>query len=234
MKRISLGLMLLASMPAVGSAYGYGYCGGVRYSPYAFSYRHSGLVPAGVDYTPYALTYHQSGLVQGYGTCSGSYTSYVGPVTSGRISRSSYHGSHSARHYAQDTSQTPQSPDGVTVIRQYLLARGIESVNINRIFRIDNQLVSVDILVKDRNLLIKYWNPDGIAAMDAKEAFKQKAYAKYQEDWGRLAAAYEQNGGQVYYVEASDATTIVAALNSCPMLGGSPDASDRTVMYAKE
>ena len=41
-----------------------------RYSPYAFTYRHSGLVSCGVDYTPYAFTYHNSGLVPGYGICS--------------------------------------------------------------------------------------------------------------------------------------------------------------------
>ena len=32
---------------------------------------------------------------------------------------------------------------------------------------IDNQLVSVDFLLKDRNLLIKYWNPEAIEALNA-------------------------------------------------------------------
>ena len=74
MKRISFWLVLLALTPGITEAYCYSsYCYGVRYSPYAFNYRHSGLV-SGVDYTPYAYTYRNSGLVPGYGLSSGSYS----------------------------------------------------------------------------------------------------------------------------------------------------------------
>ena len=71
-------------------------------------------------------------------------------------------------------------------------------MDIDRIFRIDNQLVSVDFLVKDRNLLIKYWNPRGIESLSTKENFKQKAYEKYRQDWTQIAARHELNGGKVY------------------------------------
>lgn len=238
MKRISLGLVLLALTPGISEAYGYGCCGcGVRYTPYAFSYRHSGLVSACAEYTPYAFSYRQSGLVPGYGICSDLELVPAFPVARGRFRgapRPSFRGARFGRRYGQDTSRPVRPPDGVGIIRQHLLAKGIDTVEIDRIFRIDNELVSVDVRVKDRNLLIKYWNPEQIKALDTKEGFKQKIYEKYRDDWTRVAAAYERDGGQVYYVEAADAQTIVAALDSCPTLDTGPETADRTVMYAKD
>ena len=177
MKRISLWLVLLALTPGVSEAYGYGsYCG-VRYTPYALTYRHSGLVSGYVDYTPYAYTYRKSGLVPGYGVCYGSSLDYGYPVIGKpfkRFPRTAFRPSRPIRRLAQNTAPSVRPPDGVDIIRQHLRAKGIASVNINRIFRIDNQLVSVDVLVKDRNLLIKYWNPQEIEALDTKEEIKQK------------------------------------------------------------
>jgi len=237
MKRISPLLVLLALTPGISEAYGHrSYGCGVRYTPYAFSYRHSGLVSGYVDYTPYALTYRNSGLVPGYGVCSGSYANYAYPVVGGRFARApraTFRASRPVHRRAQDTPQPVRPPNGMDTIRQHLLAKGIESVNVNRILRVDNQLVSVDVLVEDRNLLIKYWNPQEIEALNTKEGFKQKAYENYRRNWTQVAAEHEQNGGQVYYVEASDAQTIVAALDSCTMLDANPETTDRTVMYAR-
>lgn len=116
------------------------------------------------------------------------------------------------------------------VIRQHLHAKGFASVSINRVLRIDNQLVSVDVLVQDRNLLIKYWNPQEVEQLNTKEAFKQKAYAKYKDDWDRYAEQYKQTGGEVYTVSAAEPETIVAALESCTKLA--PVAQPST-LYAK-
>lgn len=51
--------------------------GDVHYSPYAYEYGHSGLVPYGVRYSPYAFSYeHPSGLVNDYAS-SPSSTKYI-------------------------------------------------------------------------------------------------------------------------------------------------------------
>jgi len=51
--------------------------GDVHYSPYAYQYDHSGLVPYGVRYSPYAFSYeHPSGLVNDYAS-SPSSTKYI-------------------------------------------------------------------------------------------------------------------------------------------------------------
>lgn len=236
MKRISFWLVLLALTPGITEAYCYSsYYYSVRYSPYAFNYRNSGLV-YGVDYTPYAYTYRNSGLVPGYGIYSGSYSNDMYPAFGGhfrRASRPAFHGSRPMRRWAQDAPRVVQPMDGMEIIRQHLAAKGFTSVNIDRILRIDDQLVSADFLIKDRNLLIKYWNPRGIESLSEKESFKQKAYEKYRQDWTRIAAGHELNGGNVYYVEASDAQTIVAVLDACTNLDTQPGAPGEPVMYAR-
>jgi hypothetical protein len=248
--------MLLALTPGITEAYCYSSCyGGVRYSPYALSYEHSGLVPSGVDYSPYALTYgrsglvyectqytpyalsyYSSGLVPGYGICSYGDCGY--PVFDARVRRVSHAAPRAPRapqpirRCAQDTPRPIRPPDGMDVIRRHLQAKGFTSVSIDRILRVDNQLVSVDILVKNRNLLIKYWNPQEVERLSTKEAFKQKAYAKYKQDWEQFAEQYKQAGGEVYTVSASEPETIVAALESCTKLA--PGKGVQTpALYAK-
>ena len=253
MKRISLCAVVLAFLPGITQAY-YGSCYGVHYSPYALTYYHSGLVGGDVEYTPYALSYYNSGLVAGYGIYPDWCLDYGYPVFSFRgrpaahvVSRVSQ----PVRHHAQSISR-PASPrpgpcrtngpvwprsgpcraDGIDVIRQHLRTRGFASVSIDRILRVDNQLVSVDVFVKDRNLLIKYWNPGEVANLSTKEVSKQRAYAQYKQDWEQFAERYKQTGGEIYTITASEPETIVASLDSCTRL--SPDNNGQpAVLYAK-
>ncbi len=247
MKRIFICVALLALTPGITKAY-YG-CGyGVRYSPYALSYHSSGLVPCGVEYTPYAFSYHNSGLVYGYGICD--YGGGYGYAIPGAHHRAVTHvvrrAPISVRHSAQNTARPPRPPDGtgsqtrrnafgdpMATIRQHLHAKGVTAVDIDRIMRVGDQLLSVDFLVKDRNLLIKYWNPKGIEQLSTKEAFKQKAYANYKESWEKFAAQFQQKGGEIYYVNASEPQTIVAALDSCPKLSPGGNTPAPPVLYAK-
>ncbi len=237
-RRVGGTLVLLALTPGISEAYGYGssYCA-VRYSPYALSYRNSGLVSGCVDYTPYALDYRSSGLVSGYGVYSDTYVSYSLPIGRSfvtRAPRASFRPPRPPRRHVQNAAPPVRTPDDVHVIRRHLAAKGFDSLSINRILRIDDQLVSVDVLVRDRNLLIKYWNPEAIEALATKEGFKQKAYENYQQDSTRVVAQHEQQGGAVYRMEASDAQTIVAALDSCAGLDPDLGTPDGAVLYAKE
>jgi hypothetical protein len=237
MKRIFICAALLAFLPGITKAYygcyGYGY--GVRYSPYAFSYRSSGLVPCEVEYTPYAFSYRNSGLVYGYGICDYG-VGYTYPAR-GALHRVSLHGvlraPSAGRHFAQNTARPPRPPDSMATIRQHLHAKGVTSVDINRILRVEDQLLSADFLVKDRNLLIKYWNPKGIEQLSTKEAYRQKAYASYKESWEKFAEQFRQKGGEIYYVNASEPQTIVAALDSCPKLSPGGNTPAPSVLYAK-
>jgi hypothetical protein len=253
MKRISLCAVALALVPGIAQAY-YGSCYGVHYSPYALSYYRSGLVGPDVDYTPYVLSYYNSGLVPGYG-CYGDYVDYGYPVFSFRGRPAGHvvsHVSQPVRHHAQGISRPaplrpgpcqaagpvwprsgPCRTDSMDVIRQHLRTRGFASVSIDRILRVDDQLVSIDVFVKDRNLLIKYWNPAEVANLSTKDISKQRAYAQYKQNWERFAEQYKQTGGEVYVVTASEPQTIVAALDSCTKLSPDNGVIGQSVLYAK-
>ena len=247
--------------PYALSYYGSGLVPGyVTYSPYALSYEGSGLINECTQYTPYALSYYSSGLVPGYGVCPDVYCDYALPLCGvpfhhgvrgvAHALSPVHHGTPGHAQPAHPPSHPgpgvrpphPCSPraesprhddcDGMDVIRQHLRGRGFAGVSINRILRVDDELISVDVLIKDRNLLIKYWNPEKVERLSAKEACKQRVYAKYKQDWERFAEQYRQTGGEIYTVSASEPQTIVAALESCPKLG--PDRVGPTpVLYAK-
>ncbi|MEN6425680.1 MAG: hypothetical protein ABFE13_09975 [Phycisphaerales bacterium] len=253
MKRISPWLVLLALTPGIADAtyyvppryrvhyspYSLSYRssglvrGGLDYSTQAFNYRHSGLVSEGVRYTPYRLRYGGTGLVidyYGYSTPSG----YSGPVCE---ERPIHVPARPPRVCAASNSSGhpgPREPDGIQTIRQCLQAKGHTAVNMNRIMRIDNALVSVEFFLKDQNLIIKYWNSDEIESLSTKEAFNQKAYERYRQNWTQTAARHEQNGGRVLCVEASGAQAIVAALDSCKELNAAPEERSEPVMYARD
>jgi hypothetical protein len=234
--RIPAACLLLACTPGITQAWYGGSCG-VRYSPYALSYRNSGLVPGDVQYTPYALSYRNSGLVEGYGVCPeyGYAFPVVGPgIRSGIFPPIVHRPAAVVRRHVQAPPRPRRAPDGIDIIRRHLHAKGFDSPCINRILRVDDQLVSVDFLVPDRNLLIKYWNPQALGQLDTKADYKQKAYAKYQQDWDRYAQQYKQKGGEIYTVSASEPETIVAALDSCTRLSPGLEAPTHQTMYAKK
>jgi hypothetical protein len=221
--------------------------GGTTYSPYALSYQGSGLVSVYAQYTPYARSYYNSGLVPYYGPYE-PYPSFtinfkaltkplvpalhrlppvVHPRPPARGPRPVGHGC------AGPSRPVASAPDAMDTIRRHLQGKGLASLSIDRILRVDNQLVSVDVLVRDRNLLIKYWNPREVERLKATESYQQKAYANYKKSWDRYAAQFQQAGGEIFYVNAAEPQTIVAALESCPKLGPSPQIQPQPALYAR-
>ncbi len=225
--------------------------GRLDYSMYKFGYHSSGLVFEGVRYTPYALNYDHSGLIQDYYHVSAPYAHPAHPVVyavtqtvrrgprgaDSRVAQGNRRDTGSSTRLTRHTRSVPRDrlrkADGMDIIRQHLRARGIDAPAINRILRIDSELVSVDFMLADRNLLIKYWNPDALEMLDAAEGARRKACKKYKRDWESFAARFEQRGGEILHVTASDAQTIVAALESCPKLDTDDRSTTRPTMYAR-
>ena len=225
--------------------------GRLDYSMYKFGHHSSGLVFEGVRYTPYALSYNHSGLIQDYYHASAPYAYPAYPVLYA-MTQTVRGGpcctdSHIAHRNRRDTDSStrltrytrsirrsgPRKTDGLDIIRQHLRARGIDAPAVNRILRIDSELVSVDFMLADRNLLIKYWNGDAMELLNAAEGSRRKACEKYKRDWESFAAQFEKRGGEIFYVTASDARTIVAALESCTRLDTDNDTPTRPTMYAR-
>ncbi|MBN2128580.1 MAG: hypothetical protein JW741_03755 [Sedimentisphaerales bacterium] len=226
--------------------------GGLTYSPYVLGRGSSPLVYEGTRYTPYARTYDNPGLVLDY---------YLWPVTrhvpvpvcvrqvrpsrprgaAPAVQRARAQGgaaTPASRAYAQSGSRGSVRPvrerDGLQIIRQHLRDRGIGNAGISHILRIDGQLVSVSFTVGDRNLIVKYWNPEAIESLPGTTSYKQKAFERYRTNWQKLAAAHESHGGQIYTIETADEEQIVAALESCDSLDAGADAlTHHTALYAK-
>ncbi len=225
--------------------------GGLDYSMHKVDYHNSGLVFEGVRYTPYALNYDHSGLIQDYYYVPAPYAYPAYPIVSvvtqsvrrgpccadNRIAQRNRRDTDSSTRltrYARSIRRDrPRKADGMDIIRQYLRARGIDAPGVNRILRIDNELVSTDFMLADRNLLIKYWNPDAAEMLDVAEGARRKACEKYKRDWESFAAQFEQGGGEIFYVVASDAQTIVAALESCTRLDTDNRDAPRPTVYAR-
>lgn len=218
--------------------------GNVRYSPYAFNYRHSGLVSENVRYSPYAFSYHHSGLIADY-CCH-----YYGPryfscalcyrdlddCDAGRCPYASNHKASNSfdemkksygeklkarrekvrqlRYSRKEISVTGQN-DGKEIICSYLKSKNIDDFKTNRLLKIDNKTVSVNFLFRDRNLIIKYWNPEEIQSLAHQPGYKRNFYEKYEQTWRNFCEKHEETGGKVYQIKSANEKEILAKLELC-------------------
>lgn len=261
MKRISLLVAIVALAPAVSQAshyssqryrvryspYAFNYHnsglvrGGLKYSPYAYNAHSSGLVYEGVRYTPYAFNYHNSGLVVDYTYWPRPACPVVQVVESCPPPRRSAAGRRpsrravaSRRPYASsERLQEDTAPDGGDVVRQYLLAQDLDDVRIDRRLCIDNQTAGAAFILKNRNLVVRYTNPEIMKSLETDDSSRGIAAERYEQSWETFAKEVEARGGTLYYVDASEPDQIVAALAACEALNPDSPAQPAT-MVAKQ
>lgn len=268
MKRISiLTIILLMIMTSVGEARRCGYShssdpyrvrwsihtqslisGDVYYSPHAFRFGHTGLVPYWVRYSPYAFSFeHPSGLVNDFASytrsvnyrprdysykgtsrasCnSGSYVRDCGNNASNLdYNRESYEqklASRKARarqlREAREQRERIRLEDGSRIVATYLKSRNVDFKTHNYL-RIDSQTVSVSFLLEDKNIIVKYWNPDEINLLADKSEYKRNAYIKYLQQWNDFCAEYMSKGGKVCQIVSADQKDICSMLMECQEL----------------
>lgn len=218
--------------------------GELRYSPYAFGYGRSGLIPYWVQYSPYAFSYkYPSGLVSDYWSGS-SYSDYAlgyrqsgagdcDTRSSGHVSsdesadllyyrmRQKYEENLKARNERLKASRTDRQKaaatteiDGGEVIRQYLAGKNVD-FQMNRVLRIGDRMVSADFLLKNKNLLIKYWNPAEVQVVSQDSGYKKNIYEKYRQMCSDFGRQFRQQGGKIYQIESADAQEILQKLELC-------------------
>jgi len=215
--------------------------GGIKYSPYAFTPRHSGLVYQGARYTPYAFNYRNSGLVVDYywwqtpicPPCqSNTAIRCVAPTT---VKRSNGRRAVAQRGPARRPSVSSaklrkiRETDGTHVIRQYLKDRGFGDIEVNHRLSVENRTASVAFVLRDRNLIVRYSNPEIVETLTTVSGARKKAFERYEARWETLAETFQANGGSVYRVDATDKDQIVAALDNCGEL-----APAGTTLYTKD
>ena len=259
MKRISILLAVSMLAPSLCQGYGrYSSDGLVRYSPYAFSYSSTGLIPGGVDYspyafgpgqsglvyegtryTPYAFDYNHSGLVVDYYTypipiCPVQVL--VAPCCSGsqtsQAATAPHRATPTASYVRAEELRQIRQADAMYVIRQYLAGRGFGSIDINYLWSVENRTASISFILPDKGLAIRYSNPEILASLGTPA---QKAVGeRHKQAWETFAKDLQASGGSVYSISASDKDQIVAALNACQALKPQDNTATAAVMYARK
>ncbi len=199
----------------------------LRYSPYAFNYRHSGLISDywyghgyGYYHSPRALYYKHSGLVD----CNAHHSSHAlshNPSKPPDKMKQSYEKRPRARRAIVEMSKRNRRRINMTrqKDREEIICRYLKSKNIdfktNRFLKIDNKTVSVDFLLKDKNIIIKYWNPKEIQSLAQQPEYKRLFYEKYKESSNSFCEEYKKAGGKVYQIESANEKEILARLTLC-------------------
>ena len=221
--------------------------GDVYYSPYAYQYGHSGLVPGNFRYSPYAYGYKRSGLVADpwgefgyypstiyYDTCYYSSVADCGAYRSSDAlsqkssymdeTQASYEEKLEARkerlrklRQSRQEKYMMRAKDGKEIISAYLKIKDID-FRTNRIFQIENKTISVDFLLKDRNIIIKYWNPVEILSLEKQADYRRDFFKRYLESWKDFCGKYQGAGGKIYQIISADTEEIITKLLLCPEL----------------
>lgn len=214
----------------------------VRYSPYAFSHKHSGLIHENAGYSPYAFSYKHSGLVAeaGYRAC---YRTCFAPVMvvhsvhnwPGAVSRKHSESSNQTKNsyeeklmarrerikQARDSRKQinmAKENDGKEIIHRYLKSKNINDFETTGLLKINNKTVNVNFLLRDKNIIITYWDLDEVQSLVQQPGYKRNYYERHEQQWKNLCTKYIQTGGKVYLITSADAKEILAKLMLCPEL----------------
>lgn len=261
MKRISILVAVVALAPAVGRAscwnsqrhqiiyspYAFSYNnpglipGSIRYSPYAFNSNSAGLVYEGARYTPYAFNYRNPGLVVDYYwwqmPCCPPCRA-VEPCSMPQNAVSASRPRHRAVAPRGPSAWTRrlqeiQQTDGEHIVRRYLQADGLDDFRVDRRLSIENRTAGAAFIFHDKNLVVRYTNPEIMEALQAEGGSRMKVVERYEEGWATFARDIEARGGTIYCVSASEPDQIVAALAACDALRPT-GLSDQITMVARE
>jgi hypothetical protein len=206
----------------------------LRYSPYA-----GGLVHETVRYSPYAFNAYHNGLIS---DAAGHYIPMVGNVylqdmalrhqllnAMGQLTQSVQqlqgnrynvalrkpgHASY-ARSRVLTPQREPARPDQQRLVSRHLQETIPGQYRITRVLRIDNETISFDVVLKQGNSLIKYWNPEKIESLRAQKGRKQKFLDRYVQTWARFANEHERKGGAIYHISSNDSDQVIAKLTTC-------------------
>jgi hypothetical protein len=206
----------------------------VRYSPYAFSYHNSGLVPSGVRHSLHAFSYHNPGLISDYRGGSGlSYrhgSARIQTSCSPNRRRSASRGRSSIS--AKELREAREN-NGLYIIRQYLAHRGFKNVRLKHHLSMKNRTVLAAFVLPDENLIVTYRNTQALASLAEEQGFKKKAIERVEMDLADTTTAFLAKGGQVHGINASGKEQVLVALQDCVELRPDDAQPHAIMMLAK-
>ncbi len=204
----------------------------VNYSPYAFSYKHSGLI-SDYGYCPFYI-YRGSGVCAsccghcGFVDQSKCHCSRTEDCESCNLPDSVENNCQSAVSNRNERARqlrksrakirSMRQSDGKDIICDYLKSNNMADFEICRVLRIDDKTVCADFLLRDKNIVITYWNPDEIESLAQQPRYKRNFYERYRQQWEEFCQKCRETGAKVYLIGSSDRQEIWAQLELCEEL----------------
>jgi hypothetical protein len=205
--------------------------GNVRYSPYAFGVKRSGLVvdpwwPYGFSFT-YGVHY-ETLRPSAAAACNAprSCQTYIQESIDVLERMKNYNEQkHKARRdriekikESKRQINVARQKDAKEIIRQYLKSKNINDFETNGLLKISNKTVNVNFILRDKNIMITYWDTDEVQFLSQQSGYKRNYYEKHEQTWRDFAQKYEQAGGKVYLINSPDEEEIIAKLILCSEL----------------
>jgi len=207
----------------------------VKYSPYALEHGYSGLIPDNVRYSPYAYDMQHNGLISDLaccylpgGTwddvpaqrkeperpCTASCHACPGTCPSETASGAQVWGSRPSQPSIGGTEARNDrlQMDQRRAIREYLSKTSPGRFEITRLLSMDNEAVCFDVVLKDKNVVIKYWNGIKIESIKRQGNCRQKALTNYLQEWIDYRDQFEAAGGKVYHIASEDTYELLREL----------------------
>jgi hypothetical protein len=133
------------------------------------------------------------------------------------------------RQQAKQEGKTTAESGGHQIIVTYLKSKNID-FRMNRLLQIGGKTISADFQLADGNVVVKYWDPVAISALDQQAPHRKRAYESYLKSWTDFAGQYQLAGGKVYSIISADSGEILAKLTDCSDLS----REARTFAFAQD
>jgi len=201
-----------------------------RYTPYAFSHKNSGLVYDSYSrsypscYAPY-YRIQRAPVVVVHSVrqppCAPNYKY----SQSSNEANNSYQEKLSARRErikklrdSRKQINMAKGKDGKEIICRYLNSKNIDDFEMTGILRIDGKTVNINFLLREKNIIITYWDLNEVQSLVQQPGYKRNYLEKHEKEWKNLCTKYTQTGGKVYPITSADENEILVKLMLCPEL----------------
>lgn len=213
--------------------------GHLRYSPRAFGFNNrSGLVPTWTRYSPYAFGTKHNGLILDPGCGVRTYwleqpgDREQKKLTQAidRLSRSidnvnstcqAVQRSVDAAYRYRGRSRYASRPNDLSSRNPRLLMRAhLNEVipgqyKVSDLLRVDQEVVSFNVVIENKDLVIKYWNPKVVQSIQRASNQKTEQLSDYMKAWAVTENFYDNKGGKVVHIVSADQDEILMELTNC-------------------
>ncbi len=213
--------------------------GSVKYSPHAFGVNNSGLISEWTRYSPHAFGAKHNGLISEYGYGSSGVwlnntrdlnqqgltkaidrlTRSINTIDTRR--RTTQYITYNMPSVTRNMRQVTVNVNDLNSDNPRLLVRAVLNTmipgefRVSQLLRVDKEVVSFNVLIENRNLIIKYWNPAKVRSI--KEASNQKTeqLSDYMKKWAVAENMYDNSGERVVHIISANQDKIIDELASC-------------------